>query len=301
MHIYACEELQRASDDIPSILNGSLTPNESPLYSLLKEEREVVKANYEAGLIDLDGYLGKVGSISLNTGKSKFSADDEYNDSIAPKRKAGVTEEEPVDDANPPNKRRRVGAAIRGRRGRPARNTGKDSRNVNHPVSMVEPSPEEVPSLAEIPAPAPTTSSFPWPNPQGLEPIPNALPATSARTSSSAVPRLIGPRIYSAPISLSSIAVFNNSLVSHIERYNLGLRERSPIAGDGNCWFSSNADLAKEHKLKVPEDPNQLRIAVMNSLKTHPQKPQWVRSLFNGKARSFNIQQCPGSIHYHWE
>ena len=156
----ACEELQRANDDIPSILYGSLTPDESPLYALLKEEREVVKANYEHGLIDLDGYLGKVGSISLNTGKSKFSADDEDHDIVAPKRKAGATEDEPVDDANPPIKRRRVGAAIRGRRGRPARNTGKESRNVHYPESMVEPSPEEVLSLSEIPVPAPATSNL---------------------------------------------------------------------------------------------------------------------------------------------
>ena len=31
-----------------------------------------------------------------------------------------------------------------------------------------------------------------------------------------------------------------------------------------------------------------LRIAIANSLKTHPEKSQWVRSIFNGKPRSFN-------------
>lgn len=66
------------------------------------------------------------------------------------------------------------------------------------------------------------------------------------------------------------------------------MRERSPIAGDDNCWFSSNADLAKEHNLKVPEDPNELRLAVANSLKSRPQKSQWIQSLFQGKSRSFN-------------
>ena len=40
--------------------------------------------------------------------------------------------------------------------------------------------------------------------------------------------------------------------------------------------------------MKVPTDPTDLRIAVTNSRKTHPQKSQWIRSLFNGKARSFN-------------
>jgi hypothetical protein len=112
--------------------------------------------------------------------------------------------------------------------------------------------------------------------------------STSSRTTSSAFPRLVSPQLYLPPVPLSSIVVFNDSLHEHIEKYNLGLRERSPIAGDGNCWFSSNADLAKEHKLKVPEDPNELRLAVANSLKSHPQKSQWIQSLFQGKSRSFN-------------
>ena len=64
--IDACQEVQRVNDDIPSILYGSLVPKESPLYHSLKEQREVVKANFEAGLIDIDGYMGKVGSISIS-------------------------------------------------------------------------------------------------------------------------------------------------------------------------------------------------------------------------------------------
>ena len=52
--------------------------------------------------------------------------------------------------------------------------------------------------------------------------------------------------------------------------------------------FSSNTDLARLHSLKSPDDPNELRIAVANLLKNHPQKPQWTRSLFNGKARNYN-------------
>ena len=65
------EELERVTVDIPSILYASLKPKESPLYDSLKYDREVVKANYEVGLIDLDGYMGKIGSLSLNTGKYK--------------------------------------------------------------------------------------------------------------------------------------------------------------------------------------------------------------------------------------
>ena len=108
--LYACQELQRVNDNIPSILYGSLVPIESPLYQSLKEQREEAKANVEAGLIDLDGYMGKVGSISLFTGKSKFSADDEEEDDIVMKRKKVATEDEP----EPAKKKRKVGAALHG-------------------------------------------------------------------------------------------------------------------------------------------------------------------------------------------
>ena len=283
----ACEELQRVHDDIPSILYGTLSPPEYPLYNTLKEQREVAKANYEAGLIDLDGYLGKVGALSLTTGRSKAVADDDdvEDNHVAPKRKANE-----ANDDNPPKKKKTVGAAIPGRRGRPAKNTGKDARTVSsiasNEVSVVEPL-EETP--AAVPSPeASRPANLPWPTLEGLQPLPSALPATSSRTTTSAVPRVIVAGQHQAPIVLSSILVFNNSLQDHIQKYNLGLRERALIPGDGNCWFASIADLAKLHKLNVPEDPNVLRIAIANSLKTHPQKSQWVRSIFNGKARSFN-------------
>ena len=72
-----------------------------------------------------------------------------------------------------------------------------------------------------------------------------------------------------------------------IENYNLGLRARSPIAGYGIFWFSSNADLAKEHKLKVPEDPNELRLAVSNSLKSHPTKITMDQKSVSRKVKKF--------------
>ena len=50
--------LERVERDIPSILYNSLTPKQCPLYDSLKTDCEVVKANYEAGLKDLDGYMG---------------------------------------------------------------------------------------------------------------------------------------------------------------------------------------------------------------------------------------------------
>ena len=78
----ACSELERDNADIPSIMYGTLIPAETPLYSALKEQREVVMANFELSLIDLDGYLGKIGSISLRTGMAKSSADDEESGSL---------------------------------------------------------------------------------------------------------------------------------------------------------------------------------------------------------------------------
>ena len=46
----------------------------------MKTDSEVVKANYEAGLIDLDGYMSKVGALSMSMGKHKYNADNEDGD-----------------------------------------------------------------------------------------------------------------------------------------------------------------------------------------------------------------------------
>ena len=239
----ACEELQRVHGDIPSILYGTLCPPEYPFYNTLKEQREVAKANFEAGLIDLDGYLGKVGALSLTTGRSKAVADDDdaedAEDAVAvPKRKANEANAE-----NPPKKKQKVGAAVPGRRGRPAKNTGKDARNVSNiainaaSVVEIEDTPAEVP-----PQEASRPATLPWPTLEGLLPLPSALPATSSRTTSSAVPRVIVAGQHQAPIVLSSIHVFNNSLHAHIQKFNLGLRERALIPGDGNCWFAIDSN-----------------------------------------------------------
>ena len=131
----ACEELERVNDDIPSILYGTLVPKESPFYSTLKEQREVAKANYVAGLISLDGYLGKVGALSLTTGRSKAVADEE--DDVEPNK---------ANDENPcPKQKKNIGSAIPGRRGRPAKNTVKATRNVSKKATV-----DEVPVVASV-------------------------------------------------------------------------------------------------------------------------------------------------------
>ena len=113
-------ELERVERDIPSILYNSLTPKQCPLYDSLKTDREVVKANYEAGLIDLDGYMGKVGALSMSTGKHKYNADNEDGDDKKKKRKNPPSLDNPI--RRPPAASQP--ARIPGRRGRPPKNVG---------------------------------------------------------------------------------------------------------------------------------------------------------------------------------
>jgi hypothetical protein len=53
--IDATSELERSENDIPSILYSSMVLPTSSLWSSFKVDRERVKANYESGLIVLDG------------------------------------------------------------------------------------------------------------------------------------------------------------------------------------------------------------------------------------------------------
>ena len=116
--IDACSELERVETDIPSILYSSLVPPTNSLYSSLKEDRERVKANYEAGLIDLDGMMGKIGAISLATGKAKYATDEAEDNAKKPGRK---TKQVPTKEKG--NQRKKAG------RGRPPLHTGKSSTN----------------------------------------------------------------------------------------------------------------------------------------------------------------------------
>ena len=86
----------------------------------MKTDREVVKANYEAGLIDLDGYMGKVGALSMSTGKHKYNADNEDGDDKKKKRKNPPSLDNPI--RRPPAASQP--ARVPGRRGRPPKNVG---------------------------------------------------------------------------------------------------------------------------------------------------------------------------------
>ena len=240
--ISATDELERVENDIPSFLYGSLVPVVSTLYKSLKEERERVRANYEAGLIDLDGMMGKIGALSLATGKAKAATDDDENIPSPRKRP------NPADKVVEP-----VAVQRKKRPGRPPKNTGKSL-------------PDAV--MREDPVQEVCISNLPVPPLRGLQAINAALPSTSARTTASAVRQIVSAEASFGPISLSWSLTSKSELETHIEKFNLGLRERSPIPAVGNCWYWENVDLVKKFII-APEDPDKLRKAVANSIETH--------------------------------
>ena len=127
-----------------------------------------------------------------------------------------------------------------------------------------------------------------------------ALPSTSSRTTSSVVPRVVTAEVQSQPINISSSISSMTELTEHIRKYNLGLREREAILGDGNCWYSTNVDLIKLYDMKAPREANELRKAVTNSLHDHPQKMYWIKTQFRGKVQKFSKfvkeQSIPGTF-----
>lgn len=90
------------------------------------------------------------------------------------------------------------------------------------------------------------------------------------------------------------------ALTEHLKKYNLGLKERDPILGDGNFWYSTNVDLIKLYDMKAPREANELREAVTNSLLDHPQKMYWIKTQFRGKSQKFSKsikeQSTPGTF-----
>ena len=77
------------------------------VHAELKEQREITKANFEAKLITLDDYLGKVGALSMKTAKKKVASDDPENERVKGKQKKTANERiAPKANANNPHKRR---------------------------------------------------------------------------------------------------------------------------------------------------------------------------------------------------
>ena len=302
------DELECRSTDILQILLGSKLPPVDENYQSLKVEREIAKANYEEGLLSLDQYMGKIGSLSIKAGKAKVISDD-LDDPSSTK-------------AKPVKKSKRTAVNKPGYRGRRPMLLSKPQSPVSVNLSVPSSNTPAIPvstsvvsssslvpstsgmsstsvvsSALEMPAlgsnvqiatAVPVLENIPWPSPVGLSEA-SVVPATVSRTTAAAVLPACLPRAPApTPPSLSSVVSSNDSLIRHIAKNNLGLKQRPPIAGDGNCWYLSNVDLIKLYGLKGPVHSTELRLAVTNRLLEHPNKRQWIRSIFGGKVRSYN-------------
>ena len=134
-----------------------------------------------------------------------------------------------------------------------------------------------------------TIANLPWPESQPLVPIPEVEPSTQARTSvDPAIAKAVKPQSKSPLVRLSTSLVTLDTLASFLTKYNLGLRMRAPILGDGNCWWRSICDLVRLFGLKAPTDQAMLRKMVVATLPTHPNKVNWAMAAFNGKLRKYN-------------
>ena len=278
------DELERVEADIKSILFGILVPETNEMYQFLKEQREISKANYEAGLISLDDYLGRVGALSLKVGKQKVASDDNEDNS----RKGKATRSGPNDRIPNATSKPPLPSKPKGRKGRAPNILNKARPTQSNAI------PEECePSSTETEGPNvqvnPISSGLPWPSRTGIQGRP-VLPSSKSRTTSSAAPCPPASAAAARPptVNISTNLGSNNSLVNHIDKYGLGLRQRDPIAGDGNCWYASNVDLIKKFNIPAPTNHEDLRKAVVKSMETHPQMRQWVQTIFRGKKRDYN-------------
>ena len=82
------QELESRSADIPAILVGALIPEQDENYHSLKEVREITKANFEAGLLNLDQMMGKIGSLSIKAKTVSDDLDDDLNLRHKPTKKS---------------------------------------------------------------------------------------------------------------------------------------------------------------------------------------------------------------------
>ena len=96
-------------------------------------------------------------------------------------------------------------------------------------------------------------------------------------------------------------------LLDHITSSGLPLRLRRPTLSDGNCWWDAAADQVHEHVIichlivsiifvfqvilhdipDIPRDHGSLRRAVVNSLMTLPQTPEWIENFFENSKKNF--------------
>ena len=116
-------------------------------------------------------------------------------------------------------------------------------------------------SLTYIATPDPSIAALPWPQPSELTPIPAAQPITTVRTGIDPLrARPVVAQAKRTTASLSSTLVSVDSLRDFL----LGLKMRSRIEGDGNCWWSTVCDLIGLMGLNAPTNPTMLRKLVVD-------------------------------------
>ena len=92
---------------VPRHQGRLLLRDHAGVHAELKEQREITKANFEAKLITLDDYLGKVGALTMKTAKKKVASDDPENERVKWKQwKTANERTAPKANANNPHKRR---------------------------------------------------------------------------------------------------------------------------------------------------------------------------------------------------
>ena len=148
--------------------------------------------------------------------------------------------------------------------------------------------------------PNPSIAALPWPASSELTPIPEAQPITAVRTGIDPLrARQVVAQAKRTTPSLSSSLVSVDSLVDFLLQFSLGLRMRSRIEGDGNCWWSTVCDLISHMGLNAPTNPTMLRKMVVDTLPAHPMRLNWAQALYKGKLSAFNRfvkeQRKPGT------
>ena len=129
--------------------------------------------------------------------------------------------------------------------------------------------------------PNPSIAALPWPASSELTPIPEAQPITAVRTGIDPLrARQVVAQAKRTTPSLSSSLVSVDSLVDFLLQFSLGLRMRSRIEGDGNCWWSTVCDLISHMGLNAPTNPTMLRKMVVDTLPAHPMRMNWAQALY---------------------
>jgi hypothetical protein len=222
------------------------------LYDQLKQDKEVLKGNLESGELSLDEYMGQLGSLSFSIGKHRFSQNYSDSDFIAEVEKTpdlGITVQIPKRASK---KRAR---ADDGEDDLDDRGSSKRSRNA----------PRIPGRMGRRPMLHPTKKNLR---------VPEADPRDTTEAS----------------MPENSSSLLSDSLTQHIRTHNLPVRLTPEVTPPhGNCFYEAVALLCKKQNIclrngqPAPVDHLLLRQAVCNTLESHPQSREWIKSLFKNK------------------